>query len=330
MKRSQCIGALLLMAAVVGRQPSARALQDPCEYQALTLDKTKAFLPADKLGVFDLKDYIQRCGVTFILDEKGAAELRQMGAKPEVVSLLAPPSSPADNASWTPLTDRREMNWIASGAFTMGSPPDETGRKEDEVESRVTIAGFWLDRTEVTNEAYRKFVMAQPERWAKGRVPGAEGYLKTWTDNEFPAGQGKLPVVNVTWNSASAYAEWAGKRLPTEAEWEYAARAGRTSAYWWGSVFQSDKANAADEPLAVGQESTKNPWGLFDMLGNVWEWTSCAYAGSGDRVVRGGSFGGSGAFLRAAKRHHVDPKRAVLNVGFRCALPVGARGSTDR
>jgi formylglycine-generating enzyme required for sulfatase activity len=327
----------LLLAFSVSVRPSAQAPPEPCELDgALPLDQIVTMVPSFSRGRIDLMGIIKRCGVKFILDEKGAADLKKIGATDQLIGMLMPPVSASVNTSWTSYTDGRDMGFVGAGEFQMGSPPQEPGRKPDEAQSPIRIqADFWMDRDEVTNDAFQRFVRANPD-WSKDKVGGQ--YLKDWTGDRYPANTASDSVVHVTWKAARAYAAWAGKRLPTEAECEYAARAGSQSAYWWGSVFISDHANAEDQPWSSGITGTtpggaKNGWGLVNMLGNVWEWTSSVYQpypyrddgrespdAPGDRVVRGGSFGNDLTCLRSAKRHAVDPGSALLNVGFRCAL----------
>jgi formylglycine-generating enzyme len=311
---------------------SLRGQQVTCDFpHPFTLDDV-----ASQLGVVRdarLRQQLEACGTSFILDDAGRRDLLARGASAALIDLLLPPPNPAPFATWRPLTDRREMRWVSPGAFTMGSPTGESGRGPDEDPRQVTIdAGFWLDRNEVTNEAYQRFVMARPD-FAKHRIGGS--YLQDWNGTDFPGGAGQRPVTFVTWQAATEYARWAGKRLPTEAEWEYAARAGTTGPYWWGGAeFQPTRANNGDQPWSVGQELSMNGWGFFDMLGNVWEWTSTSRPGgelaASQRIVRGGAFGGHPAFLRAAKRHALDPARAAINVGFRCAFSSAGRASADR
>lgn len=234
--------------------------------------------------------------------------------------------------------DDRPMAWIPPGTFRMGSPASEAGRDPGETPHVVTIdAGFWMDTHEVTNAAFLRFVQANTI-WnvSRSRSDTYDGvYLRGWVNDEPASGRADHPVMAVTWVAAGAYCAWAGKRLPTEAEWEYAARAGTTTAYWWGDTFEGSRANrngAGTEP--VGQAGRVNPWGLADLAGNVWEWTSSRYqpypyrvddgredpssGGDGRRVLRGGSWVILPEYLRSADRFKYSPRIASDYVGFRC------------
>jgi formylglycine-generating enzyme required for sulfatase activity len=318
---------VLATLAAIGMAYPLTTAQVPCELGAITLEKLKEGLARPL--IFNALIQVNRCGVTFILDEAQAAELRRLGAAEELIQRLMPPN-PTMSTRWTPLTDGREVAWIPAGRFTMGSPPDEAGHQLDETLKEVSItSGFWLDRNEVTNEAYLKFVKANGD-WAKGKI--VPPYLEDWTAEGPPADAATKPVTYVTWAAAEAYAKWAGKRLPTEMEWEYAARASRQAAYWWGPTFEPGdvaKANNGEAPRPVGLLDAVNSWGLFDMLGNVWEWTSTPYDAQ-SKIARGGSFGNMPASLRAARRLPVRTGDAIINVGFRCALSVGQRSTADR
>ena len=194
-----------------------------------------------------LSETLASCGATCILDADSAEALRTLGAGEKLLALLAPPDHPAQGQGWTPPIDGREMVWVSAGSFLMGSADTEAGRDPDEEQHKVEIAaGFWLDVAEVTNEAYQRFILANPA-WQKGRTEGDlydARYLQDWAGTDFPAGTGDDPLVYVSWHAARAYAAWVGKRLPTEAEWEYAARAGTTSLYWWGDEFDSSRVRS--------------------------------------------------------------------------------------
>jgi sulfatase modifying factor 1 len=282
---------------------------------------------------------IRERGTTFILDSEGERRLRAAASAQkldpalfeEVIRLLAPPANSASGTSWTSPTDKRPMVWVPPGAFQMGSPDSETGRDPDEALHPVTIAkGFWMDATEVTYGAFQRFVLANPS-WQKSRIDRRlhdGNYLADWKGNDMPAGADDLPVVNVSWHAARAYAAWVGKRLPNEAEWEYACRAGRRSAYWWGDTF--DPALVRANARAA---TAKNSYGLAAVLGGVWEWTSSLYrnypftddgrnslSAEGARTIRGGSGTNDPRMLRSGNRNRDAPERCSDLLGFRCAL----------
>ena len=177
-------------------------------------------------------------------------------------------------------------------------------------------------------------------------------YLKHWNGNNYPPGKRKHPVVYVSWYAAMAYAEWRGKRLPTEAEWERAARGGRFGRkYTWGRSLDSNKANYGGEisdTTPVGSYDA-NEYGLYDMAGNVWEWCLDEYdadfyaispsrnplAGgtvngilsnwvdvSSVRVLRGGSWVSNAKFVRVSDRTRFTPQITNNARGFRCVRPV--------
>lgn len=260
-----------------------------------------------------------------------------------VVSVARTASGPAPGALRISAVDARPMAWIPLGTFEMGSPLSEADRNADETPHLAIIgAGFWMDTSEVTIAAYERFRLNQAREWSISWLSTEtyDGtYLRGWDQlhEQPPQGKGDHPVTAVPWAAARAYCTWAGKRLPTEAEWEYAARAGTTTAYWWGDAFDATRANrngTGTEP--VGHASRVNPWGLADMVGNVWEWTSSRYqpypnraederedpepGGDRRRVLRGGAWVIGPAYLRSADRFKYTPRIASDYVGFRCVL----------
>jgi formylglycine-generating enzyme required for sulfatase activity len=203
--------------------------------------------------------------------------------------------------------------WIQPGAFTMGCSAGDSECARDEKPARsVTISkAFRIGETFVTQEAYQRVT---------GKTPG---YFKG----------PKFPVDSVTWNEAQVYCEGTGMRLPTEAEWEYAARAGSTASRY-GEIdrvawYTLNSENRTHEVM----RKEPNAWGLYDMLGNLWEWTADWYGayGGGEsmdprgaaagkiRVVRGGSWGNGPAFVRVSVRSGNEPENRSNIVGFRCA-----------
>ena len=168
------------------------------------------------------------------------------------------------------------MVLIPTGSFLMGSDDEEAWDDEKPVHT-VHLDAFYMDVYEVTNAQFKAFVDANPE-WGKDNIEDRfnEGWhLFDWTGNDYPAGKADHPVDRVNWYAAMAYAEWAGKRLPTEAEWEYAARGGLAGKkYPWGD----DEFTPADGYFSDGDHRTPvgtypaNGYGLYDMAGNVREW----------------------------------------------------------
>lgn len=211
-----------------------------------------------------------------------------------------------------------DMVFISGGQFMMGRNGD------DEFESparSATVRPFYLDRTEVTNEEYQKFVAAT------GRRAPAH-----WQEGKFPADKAKFPVVNVTWDDARAYAKWAQKRLPSEAEWEFAARGTAGWAYPWGNDWRQGFANAdhaqGGQIGAVGHyPQGATPQGVLDMCGNVWEWTASGLVSYADgkkelargKVIRGGAFDGPRERVTTTYRGVLPVNAARDKTGFRCA-----------
>jgi serine/threonine-protein kinase PpkA len=242
---------------------------------------------------------------------------------------MSPPVTAAAGVAWISPIDSSEMIWVEGGTFQMGSPPTEPGRDDDEPEHRQVVAnGMWADVAEVTYESFSRFVMAVPA-WQKGAPTpdlADSNYLLDWSGTTFPAGRDREPVRWVSWQAAHAYAAWAGKRLPTEAEWEYLARAGTRTRYWWGEEF--DPARVRGDTGAVGDRRSR--WGLQDVLGGVWEWTSSLYAAypydrarmegetAGRRTIRGGAVNSGERFVRAANRSSEMPVLTSELIGFRC------------
>ena len=181
-------------------------------------------------------------------------------------------------------------------------------------------AGTWIGATEVTNADYGRFLATHPE-WHRGALSQSRqdgDYLKLWTTESGPPGLDTHPVVYVTKEAAEAYCQAEGGRLPTEQEWELAARAGTTTAYWWGDAFDASRANGGGSGTQpVGRPAHVNALGLADMAGNVWEWTSSKEQNRW--VVRGGSWKDPPSFLMSSSRQLLPPLATGPDLGFRCA-----------
>jgi formylglycine-generating enzyme required for sulfatase activity len=222
---------------------------------------------------------------------------------------------------------------IPAGTFTMGSPVSEVDRAKDEPQHQVTLSAFKMSKYEITFDQYDSFCKAT------GRTkPDDAGW-----------GRGKRPVINVNWYDAAAFAEFMGCRLPTEAEWEYACRAGTTTPFYTGNNLTTAQANydgtfpynnnAKGEfrakTLPVGSFEP-NPFGLYDMYGNVWEWCNDWYGDypseaqtdpkgpeSGfSKIQRGGCWGTRGPRMRSATRDDVILNGSNNRIGFRLMSPM--------
>lgn len=294
-------------------------------------------------------------------------------------------SAPAVSADQAPAATRGcdacpEMVSIPGGEFTMGTPADDTERDDDELPPRrVTVPPFALAKTEVTVAQWRAFARASGYRSEAERNVLAEGCFtwepadaawawrggRSWREPGWSQRDDE-PVVCISWIDAQAYVRWleahsgvTGWRLPSEAEWEYAARAGTTTRRPWpddeSACYHANGSDRSPGPRGrtwstphpcrdghwfaspVGKYRP-NPWGLHDMLGNVWEWTQdcyLPYAGAPadgrahekpndcrGRVVRGGAWDDAPSVLRSAERYWMGAVNRNNNVGFRVARTV--------
>jgi formylglycine-generating enzyme required for sulfatase activity len=226
----------------------------------------------------------------------GLAGPSPIAPAPLPVAQAPPPGSVARGTKTNPV-DGLTYVWIKSGTFMMGASPGDTQLFDDEPAHPVTITrGFWMGQTPVTQEAYQRVTGTNPSNF-KGS---------------------KLPVETVTWSEAQGYCQTLGMRLPTEAEWEYAAKAGsRASRYGDIDRIAWYAANSGGKPHEVGQKQP-NAWGLFDMLGNVWQWTSSDY-NDGRKEIRGGAWDLGRLFARASTRGRAGPgEYRSKGTGFRC------------
>lgn len=221
------------------------------------------------------------------------------------------------------LTPPQGMVYVEGGEFRMGN--NGSANDFEKPEHTRTVASFFLDRNEVTVEDYYKFLKVTgrraPDRWSKD-----------WKDGKFTYDESKLPATNVNWQDAKAYAEWAGKRLPTEVEWEYAARGTDGRLYPWGNDFDPLRANveADKKTLRPVGRYPQTGAGLFDMSGNASEWTdsdAVSYPGSAassqaGKAVRGGSFLSRRSEATVTYRAVLTIDHAREDVGFRCAMDI--------
>ena len=253
--------------------------------------------------------------------------------------------------------DGADMVLIPAGEFQMGS---NEGDLDEKPVHTVYVDEFYMDKYEVTNAEYKKFVDTNPV-WQKDRIDSRfhDGrYLEDWNGNNYPQGRANHPVLWVSWYAAMAYAEWANKRLPTEAEWEYAARGGlKGKKYQNGNTITARDANFWPNvrDTTPVDKYLKNGYELYDMAGNAWEWCLDAYDSDfystfprndvarnplspdnvryqrelGDLVIRGllvlrgGSYFSNGSGVRVSARSKSHPTFILHGgMGFRCVKDV--------
>jgi formylglycine-generating enzyme required for sulfatase activity len=357
------IALLLLLPALTEAQPVARCSRPLSEAQLTELVKGSVPAPV-------IEQNVAKCGIAFEPTGAAIGRLRSAGMPQTVLDAVRAATGPADRArqaelaSWQSIKDSRDPGlferflkehpasqyagaarqklaalkpapppppatiapgtkkvnpkdgltyvWIPPGTFQMGCSPGDTGCDGDEKPvHRVTLTkGFWLGQTPVTQQAYERVTGQNPSHFK-----GAD-----------------LPVETVNWDEAKAYCVAIGGRLPTEAEWEYAARAGSTGARY-GNLDEIAwySGNSGSQTHEVGRKSP-NAFGLFDMLGNVWQWTANWYgdyqpsaqsdpsgAASGwYRALRGGSWYDILRDARVSSRDRGEPGIRNYNIGLRC------------
>jgi formylglycine-generating enzyme required for sulfatase activity len=197
--------------------------------------------------------------------------------------------------------DGRPMVHVPAGEYLAGP-----------ARNSVHTEAFYIDRYPVTNEDYRAFVEATghdaPAHWRRG----------AW-----PEGKADHPVVQVNWESAQAYAQWAGKRLPSESEWEKAARGTDGREWPWGNTFSSSNCNTSESgildttPVGAYSPQGDSPYGAGDMAGNVWEWIGGKYSPL-RMPLRGGNWLDDAGQARTYARREHTPRRKNDFIGFRC------------
>jgi formylglycine-generating enzyme required for sulfatase activity len=264
----------------------------------------------------------------------------------KTVGATVQPTKPNEESTGSQfiLKDGMVLIFIPAGEFIMGSTDSDTNANYDEKpQHKIYLDAFWIDKTEVTNAMYKLCVddaICQLPRDAKYYNDPA------YTDH---------PIVNVDWHQVKIYCQWAGRRLPTEAEWEKAARGTDGRIYPWGNTLPTGnllnlcdkncpydwKDDSIDDGFSeTASESTypagASPYGVLDMAGNVWEWVSDQYdplyynnspyknplgpSNESNYALRGGSWGDGGDNVRCANRHGANPLDYVEYRGFRCAI----------
>lgn len=259
---------------------------------------------------------------------------------------MEPPVKPYAGQTYTNPRDKATMIWVPGGTFLMGTD-ERVAPPQEKPAVAVALSGYWMYKYPVTVAQYRKFCEATGHP-----MPDAPAW--GW-DEDFP-------MVNVSWNDAVAYCEWAGIKLPTEAQWEFAARGPESLLYPWGNKFDPSRlwnsASGRIGPASVlrPENISESPFGIVDMVGNVWQWCQDWYEpdyyrraaaknprnllrnpqqrdpkGPGlgsERILRGGSWtmriGGTGSAFQAYRRYAAPPDKGDAESGFRGVFNVGA------
>ncbi|MBR0236468.1 MAG: SUMF1/EgtB/PvdO family nonheme iron enzyme [Thermoguttaceae bacterium] len=303
------------------------------------LQKKKNQLESDALEALEIGNYEQAIiKLEFLLNlDPDSAVAKKLMALCKLA--LEKGNKPNNASSGLKAGDRKTVTvngvefafrWCPRGTFTMGSPEDEEDRDDDETQHQVTLTkGFWMMETQVTQKQWKAIMGNNPSNF-KGD---------------------DLPVEQVSWNDCQEFCRKCVQlglpvQLPTEAQWEYACRAGSTTAYFWGNALKGDKANCDGnypcgtttkgkylrKTTPVGSYDS-NAWGLYDMHGNVWEWCADYWkeeypsgsvtdptgpSNGSYRVFRGGSWYNSARHCRSASRRSIEPDGRSDALGFRC------------
>ncbi len=275
--------------------------------------------------------------------------------------------APYDDPGQTPisgsptLSNDGTMVRLPDGSFIMGLTDEDPLDIQNAGRKKVTVSSFYIDRFEITNQEYRDFLSDLSGDKREARLPDSSAWDEAasranWKTYFYGSERGDFPVVAVTWEDANAFCKWEGKRLPTEAEWEYAARAGRVGGvYPWAGFSPRDpqgrylsnfnpgrQGQAADGYAFTAPVGSYPPnrWGLHDVAGNVAEWVADAYTPSysalsgldpvykdkeeNRRVVRGGSWSSNAFQIGVGVRNFQPKDEASARIGFRCAADVSS------
>jgi formylglycine-generating enzyme required for sulfatase activity len=283
------------------------------------------------LGGFGLNYLVNKLPVATIVVSSSTPTATDM-AMPETLISTRISFTPTPQSTKTPIPkptlivgetmigiDGMTLLAVPAGEFTMGD--SDTGIYQ------VDLSAFWIDQTEVTNAMYAKCMKT-------GKCDSPSN-IEDFRNSSYA----NYPVAYVDWNMANAYCSWANRRLPTEAEWEKAARGTDGRTYPWGEGIDCGKANFSFVCTTYNTSPVKSytsgisPYGAYDMAGNVWEWVSSLYkpypydandgrenmSSSDGRVLRGGAFSGSTSGVRSAIRLWLGPSKTNGDFGFRCA-----------
>jgi formylglycine-generating enzyme required for sulfatase activity len=236
-------------------------------------------------------------------------------------------------------TDEVELVNIPAGEFTMGH---NSGYDTLPVR-QINLPAFSIDKYEVTNKRYKRFIDATGYKVPWSQESAVAAYVWDWQKRMYPEGKGDDPVVLVSWEDAKAFCAWAGKRIPTEAEWEKAARGAKGKPYPWGNEWANGKANTSESALkqttpAGSFKEDVSEYGVHDLAGNVSEWVEewfAPYPGNPMtsyeernkyRVLRGGSWDYAHSIANGYHRQYALPQSQMTAIGFRCVKAADVPG----
>ena len=303
-------------------------------------------------------------GISALADVTWTPEKEQpeSSSQPETKQALLSKAVPA------PPGEYGDMVRLPDETYIIGLTDEDLYGSQSAGRREITVSSFYIDRFEVTNEEYRQFVSEQGESYAPrveafGSGASAESRMQNYF---YSSSRNEYPVVGVTWDDAKAFCEWNGRRLPTEAEWEYAARSGRTGAiYPWRGISTTDPQGRylANFAPSEGRARTgyaftapvgsfpPSRWGIHDIAGNVAEWNEDVYTPTYDdfpvttdtpvmrgedsddnsrRVVRGGSWSSDGFEIGVGVRNYAEKGEASTQIGIRCAAdPIQVESGGD-
>ena len=244
------------------------------------------------------------------------------------------PSAPPSGAN-----DEAELVLIPAGEFTMGH--------KDSYDTlpvrRLNLPAFFIDKYEVTNKRYKRYIDATGYKVPWSQDPAVAAYAWNWQARMYPQGKGDDPVVLVSWEDAKAFCTWAGKSLPTEAQWEKAARGANGKPYPWGDTWEVGKANTSEsgvkQTAPVGSfKGDVSEYGVYDLAGNVSEWVEewfAPYPGNPMtsyeernkyKVLRGGSWDYAHSIANGYHRQYATPQSQMTAIGFRCVKAADGAG----
>jgi formylglycine-generating enzyme required for sulfatase activity len=238
--------------------------------------------------------------------------------------------------------DEAELVFIPAGEFTMGH---KSSYDTLPVRDKMNLPAFSIDKYEVTNKRYKRFIDATGYKVPWSQEPAVAAYIWDWQKRMYPEGKGDHPVVLVSWADAKAFCAWAGKRIPTEAEWEKAARGPKGKPYPWGNDWANGKANTSESGLKQTTpggafKDDVSEYGVFDLAGNISEWVEewfAPYPGNPMtsyeernkyRVLRGGSWDYAHSIANGYHRQYALPQSQMTAIGFRCVKPVDEAGGS--